>query len=78
MTDPTGDAIRHTHLDVRLGYLRRLHEEAFFLRSSPVDNPDWHALEQRFDAIEKTPRELLSVEEIEALIDELETRASFA
>jgi hypothetical protein len=78
MTDPTGDALRHTHLDVRLGYLRRLHEEAVFLRSSPVDDPDWNALEQRFDAIEKTPRALLSVEEIEALIDELETRASFA
>lgn len=78
MTDPTGDAIRTTHIDVRLGYLRRLHEEASFLRSSPVDDPDWNALEQRFDAIEKTPRERLSVEEIEALIDELETRASFA
>jgi hypothetical protein len=78
MTDPTGDALRHTHLDVRLGYLRRLYDEAALLSSSPVDDPDWNALQQRFDAIAKTPRDLLSVEEIEALIDDMETRASFA
>jgi hypothetical protein len=46
MTDPTGDALRHNHLDVRLGYLRRLHEEAAFLRASLVDDPDWTALER--------------------------------
>ena len=78
MIDST-HAAAATHLDVRLGYLRRLHEEAVYQREGlPMDERDWLELETRFQAIERTPLELVSVEELEAIIDEMEKRASFA
>ena len=77
MTDSTRAAAA-THLDVRLRYLRRLHEEAVYLREGfPMDDRDWRALETRFQELERTPLPLISVQELEDIIDEMERRASF-
>jgi hypothetical protein len=77
MTDSTRAAAA-THLDVRLHYLRRLHEEAVYLREGfPMDDRDWLALEARFEVIERTPLAFVVVQELEDVIDEMERRANF-